>query len=298
MKIKFILLILLIVAGCDLLVGSVTGRLIKGVPDAGLNQTNTAQALFKEKTDVLILGSSRANHSFDSRIITDSTGMSCYNAGRDGMGIAYDACVLKAYLERRQPKVVVLDITESMIDGSWDGTLKDMNCYYGLSDAVDSVINAWATPIRRWQLKSSLYRYNKTFEWLLKAYHSSDESALMGYRPMPVNTDTHFEAIIQDAPTFQPSKHSWETLNDMVQWCQSRHIRLILTNSPSLTVAPHGGLTDWLQQYAVAHHIPFYDYTRDATYYRHPEYFYDYGHLNEQGAAVFTKNFCKVLVAK
>ena len=125
-RIGFILIIIGIVVGADLLVGAVTGKLIKEVPDVGVNQTNTAQALFSRTADILILGSSRANHSFDCKVLEDSLGMSCYNAGRDGQNMAYDAMVFFSYMERHKPKMVILDIASAMLDASWFDNLKEM----------------------------------------------------------------------------------------------------------------------------------------------------------------------------
>ena len=41
----------------------------------------------KSVDDILIFGSSRAVHHYNSSMIEDSLGMSCYNCGDDGNGI-------------------------------------------------------------------------------------------------------------------------------------------------------------------------------------------------------------------
>lgn len=294
-KLYFVLLILITVMGADALIGAVTGNLIKNVPDVGLNQTNTAQALFNRTSEILILGSSRANHSFDSRIIAKLTGLSCYNAGRDGMGIAYDECVIRAYLERCTPKVIILDLTNSMMDGSWNGTLKDMNCYYGLSDAVDKVVGSWASPVRRIQLKSNLFRYNKTFEWLIGAYISPDQSSLNGYRPMPVNESAQMHVRFNTTNEFRVDAHDKMTLDTIVRLCKEKHIDLILTNTPSLVVSKKDEFAEWINTYARTCHLPIYDFSHDSSFYLHEDYFYDYSHLNERGANVFSKQIGSIL---
>lgn len=287
-KLYFILLIVLIVSVADGIVGAVTGRLIKNVPDVGLNQTNTVQALFNRKSDILILGSSKANHSFDPRVITALTGRSCYNAGRDGMCIAYDECVLKSYLERCTPKVVILDLTDYMMDGSWNRTLSDMYCYYGLSPAVDQVVSAWSSPIRRLQLECHLYRYNKTFEWLAGAYHSADQSRMNGYRPFPVNEDAEMHVRFFDKSFFKADRKDLRSLQAIVQICKDRHILLLLTIAPSLNVSKDDEFADWVKSFARQHHLRAYDFSHDRSYYSHADYFYDYRHLNERGARVFS----------
>lgn len=189
-KIFFIFIIIAIVFCSDRIIGTISRNAIRNVKDVGLNQTNTVQALFSRKADILILGSSRANHSFDCKIMHNELGLSCYNAGRDGMNIMYDGMILFSYLERYIPKLVVLDLNASMLDDSWNETWQEMLCFYGMSEAVDEVINSQAKPIEMLKLQSNIYRYNKTWEWLLKARLSQDQSFLDGYRPMPVQHDS------------------------------------------------------------------------------------------------------------
>ena len=130
-----------IIVGCDLLIGAISKKLAMAAPDAGLNQTNTAQALFNKKADVLVLGSSRANHHYVSSMFKDSLGLSCYNAGRDGHDILYAYMIFQSFLERNMPKMVVIDIASSMMDGSWIQNNKDMTCFYGASKVVTDVLD-------------------------------------------------------------------------------------------------------------------------------------------------------------
>jgi len=287
----FLLLVIGIVVGCDGLVGAISGRMIRTVPDVGVNQTNTAQALFTREADVLILGSSRANHSFDCGVLEDAFGMSCYNAGRDGQNMLYDQMVFSAYTERHVPQWLILDINGSMLDASWMDNLKEMNCFYGLSPACDQIIEKNATWTERMKLKSSLYRYNNTWQWLLNAHLAADQSALDGYRPMPVNARTTFKASFKKGGKQTVDERCLSALDTIRLACQEKHIRLALTYSPTLVVDTVGGTEDWIQQYADRYGLPFYDYGRDERFYSHPDWFYDMTHLNAVGAKRFTQVF-------
>lgn len=289
-RIGFILIIIGIVVGADLLVGAVTGKLIREVPDVGVNQTNTAQALFTRTVDILILGSSRANHSFDCKVIEDSLGMSCYNAGRDGQNMAYDAMVFFSYVKRHKPKMVVLDIASAMMDNSWFGALKDMNCYYGFSQPLDAIIDENTSFTDKIKLLSNLYKYNNTWQWLLKAYTGEDAGYLDGYRPMPVNAKSSFK-VIKKEEHFKADDRCIHYLDDIKDHCKKNQIQLILTYTPSLVVATHGGVEEWTHEYAQSNQLPFFSYGQDSTYYMHPELFYDRTHLNAIGAKKFTMDF-------
>ena len=62
-------------------------------PEVGTLQADAYHAMFKKKADVLIIGSSRARHTFSPSLITDSTGLTAYNAGYDGHGMNYSLSV-------------------------------------------------------------------------------------------------------------------------------------------------------------------------------------------------------------
>lgn len=292
-RILFVVIIILIVVGADFFIGLVSGGLIKNAPDVGINQTNTAQALFKRKADVLVLGSSRANHSFDSRVLERELGESVYNAGRDGQNIVYDVMVLSAYLERCTPKMVVLDMNSSMMSDEWNAALSEMNCYYGLSKSVDSVIEARSSWVEMLKLQSNIYRYNNTWQWLLKAYNSK-EATLDGYRPMPVNEAGSMKATYKDNDDFRLDSTNLVMLEALVKTCREKNIKLVLTYSPTLSVTRHGFI-DWLSEYSSKHHLLFYNAMMDSDFLKHPELFYDYTHLNENGAKMFSEKFCEWL---
>ena len=294
-RIGFILIIIGVVVGADLLVGAVTGKLIREVPDVGVNQTNTAQALFSRTADILILGSSRANHSFDCKVLEDSLGLSCYNAGRDGQNMVYDAMVFFSYIERHVPKLVILDIVDSQLSNRWFNNLKEMNCYYGLSKSLDRIVDENTTWMEKLKLKSNLYRYNNTLQWLLNAHIADNQSERDGYRPMPVNTRTTFKASIHESEYVNINKRCFYYLEEIRKACDDNHIQLILTYTPSLVVVKNNGLEDWIDAYAKKNNIKYYDFGREAVFYEHPELFYDMTHLNAIGAQVFTTKIVQYL---
>ena len=289
----FVGIILAIVVGADLLVGAVSRKAILNVRDVGVNQTNTVQAFFKRRADILILGPSTANHHFDCQILKDSLEMTCYNAGRDGQNIIYDAMVLEGFLTRCTPKWVVVELGSSVLSDVWMDALHDFNCYYGVLKPIDEIIDSISSPVDRLKMWSNLYRYNKTWEWLLNAKASEEVADLDGYRPMPVNKDTHFAATTSK-DHFRMNKSCLHYLNHIIQRCQEKHIRLMFTHSPSLIV-DHGNFCKEMEAFAKARHIPFLDWNGDTTYTRHPEWFYDMTHLNKEGAKVFTREFVKVV---
>jgi len=278
-----------IIIGCDLVIGAVSRKLVMAAPDAGLNQTNTAQALFNKKADVLVLGSSRANHHYVSSMFKDSLGMTCYNAGRDGHDILYATMVLRSFLERCTPKLVIVDVNGSGLDGAWIKSNKDMSCFYGASKAVTEILDQDVLKgFDKIKMMSNLYRYNNTLEWIATAYLSNWGEG-DGYFPMPVTNNGMTKAVGKDHK-FTPHPKCLTYLDDIVKTCKEKDIQLILCVSPSLSYSLHG-INDWMKEYGQQHQIKTLDFTGDTTYVDHPNLFFDATHLNDKGARIFTKKF-------
>ena len=288
---KFIGIILAIVVGADLLIGAVSKDAILNVKDVGVNQTNTVQAFFKRKADVLILGPSTANHHFDCQILRDSLGMTCYNAGRDGQNVIYNAMVLDAFLTRCTPKMVVVEVGSSTLSDVWMDRLNDFNCYYGILKPIDDILDSIATPIDRIKRLSDIYRYNKTWEWLLNAKFSEEVPDLDGYRPMPVNQDAKFRSVKVEGQ-FVIDKTCKHYLDKIISDCQERNIQLLITSSPSLIV-DYGNFLQEMEAYCQKHSVDFLNWNGDTAYTNHSELFYDRTHLNENGAKMFTRDFLR-----
>lgn len=69
-------------------------------------------ALSKCNADVVIFGNSRAQHHYDSRIISAGLKMSCYNAGLDGgHSIILPDAEIKVLTERYTPKIIILEFS-------------------------------------------------------------------------------------------------------------------------------------------------------------------------------------------
>ena len=87
-----------------------------------------------------------------------------------------------------------------------------MNCYYGLSQPLDVIIDENSSYTDRIKLLSNLYKYNNTWQWLLKAYTGENAGYLNGFRPMPVNAKSSFKAIKKEE-YFKADKRNINYLN-------------------------------------------------------------------------------------
>ena len=278
-KIVFIAIILGIVVGCDLLIGAVTKDAILNVKDVGVNQTNTVQAFFKRTADVLILGPSTANHHYDCRILEDSLGMSCFNAGRDGQNIIYDAMVLEGFLTRCTPKLVVVDVTHSTLS------------YYGFLKPIDDIIDSIGGPIDKIKRISNIYRYNKTWEWLLNARFAETAEDLNGYRPLDVKEIKGMLSKVENG-NLKMNSQCLLYMNKIIDVCKEKSIKLLFVMSPSLII-DKGNFGEIVNGELSQKDLGLLTWNGDTAFTNHPELFYDMTHLNAKGAEVFTRDFIK-----
>lgn len=288
-KIVYIAIILGIVVGCDWLIGAVTKDAILNVRDVGVNQTNTVQAFFKRRADVLILGPSTANHHYDCKIIEDSLGLTCYNAGRDGQNIIYDAMVLEGFLTRCTPKLVVVDVTHSTLSDTWMSSLNDFNCYYGFLKPIDDIIDSIGSPVDRMKRWSNIYRYNKTWEWLLNAKIAKSAEDLDGYRPLEVKEIKGLKAT-NESSQFVMAEECRHYLDRIIDICKEKNVKILFAISPTLVI-DNGNFAKDVNDVLHGKGFELMNWNGDTTYTNHPELFYDKTHLNAKGAAAFTKEF-------
>lgn len=292
-KILFVVIVVLTVAVCEAVVGVACKALVADAPDVDILETNVVQALLRRSDDVLILGSSRAHHQYDSRVISRECGMSCYNAGYDHQDIFYDLMIFNAYIKRHKPKIVVMDIFENMLNGTWSKSLSEMNCFYRISPDVRKVIDSRSDFTARTKLKSSLLCYNRSCKWLLTAYTLPIRASLGGYDPAvsPVDTSLHYKVWKHK---FVPRKSNLRAMNQIIESCKRHDIRLVFVYSPTLNLRTRG-CAAWMKDFCKKRGLEFHDFSWDKKYYLHPLLFRDAVHLNDKGADVFSHDMGRIL---
>ena len=163
---KFILKVvvfLALLAGIDVVWGMTFDRLVSRIEVGGAGRDNFI--CNKSVDDVLVFGSSRAEHHYNAQMITDSLGLSCYNCGEDGCGITLNYGRLLMLLERHTPKLIIYEVTPGF---DYLGEGKDNQKYlYRLKqhydrNGIDSIF--WEIDkTDRYKMQSGLYRHNSSF---------------------------------------------------------------------------------------------------------------------------------------
>lgn len=289
---KFIINILIffgIVAVVDMAAGKVFWYLQSS--KAGGRTGAEYYACIESNEDVIIMGSSRASHHYVPKIITDSLGLSCFNAGQDGNGIIMQYGRWKMISERYAPKVLIYDITPGFDLAENDNMAYIDHLKPLCSDKDVKNYVAGMFPMERYKLMSRMYRYNYKFLEILSDCVRGGGDELKGYIPLngQIRKEVVNDSFVQEAIAVQYDSEKLKYLECLAKECQEKGTRLYFVVSPyyggaSYTMETFAPVCDLADRYGV----PFL-YYNDEEHCMNPGIYKDSHHLNDEGARAFTK---------
>lgn len=299
---RFIIRILLfgvVVALFDYTFGIVLRSITQNINIGGVGRDN--YICDKVKDDILIFGSSRAEHHYNAQMITDSLGVPCYNCGEGGCGIILAYGRLMMMLERYTPKSILYEITP--IFDFHDG--KDNTKYlYRLKQhydrkCIDSIF--WSIdPNERYKMKSSMYQFNSSFLQNLIVYLTkvSTDTGIRGFVPFNERMDTlkiRKNYIAYDSKEgYQYDSIKLKYLEKFIEKANNNNINLVFVVSP-MWYGQDTLALDTLKCLIKGKNIPLVDFSNDPKYVHNNEFFRDGAHLNSIGADEFTRDLIKYL---
>ena len=243
---------------------------------------------------ILFFGSSRCLHHYVPSIFEDTLGKECFNTGDWGIkNIYYHYGLLGNILTRYTPQIIIFEIHPcDWLDTPFSGTERATSLapYCGKSKECDEMLQLtgklWA-----YQL-SMVYRYTGSLPNLLLGKLGAMNRNLKGWKPMDGILDT--TGVKAEEYPFPVSEKRTELFEKFITTCKEHHIRLVLAVSP-MYICSKKDVLNYPHQLAIKHHIPFLDHYRDSAFVGHSDLFFDYGHLNRQGAERYSKMVCKEL---
>jgi len=244
--------------------------------------------------DMLIFGASRANHHYVPSIFKKKLNLTCYNTGRDGETIFYNYAVLKSVLKRYSPKIVILDFSIkdfSNNEESYD-RLAALLPYYESHPGIRPIVKL-KSPFQKIKLISKIYPYNSLcFTMLIgstnynvtRDYINDDN----GYIPL---TDSFNQALYIDTTNinYQLDMNKINAYISFLKDCATSGVKIYVIVSPVCVKYLYQDKSIILaKRIAKKYNVVFYDYTNDPFYLNSNFLFADRGHLNENGAKIFT----------
>lgn len=290
-----IALFLLLVVGVDRGLGGMLSYMSSHTDAGYIGHHN--YIVDRSRDDILVFGSSRAIHHYNTPMMQDSLGLTCYNCGQDGEGIILFYGWWQLISQRYHPRMAIYELTASydiMPDPSnrVSGWLKGLYDREPIKREIDEIDST-----EKYKMLSWLYRYNSKGHQILIDYFHPVHNISRGFLPvdseldpLAVRTDERLAADEGREVSIDSLKLKY--FNDMIDHAGST--QFVFVCSPSW-YGVYDKEMDVLKQLARERHIPFLDFSRDPKYVHHDEYFYDGYHMNARGADEFTHDLMSEL---
>ena len=292
---KYILKIILffaIVTVIDLCVGFV-GRCLQAHAKGGTTKELNDLVMI-DKHDVLILGSSRAHHHYDSPFLTDTLGLDVYNAGYDGNGVILAYGILEMVFKHYKPELVIFDVEPAFDiivydkDNQRKRYISDLKPYFD-NPEVGAVIKDIST--EEWyKVHSGMIRYNTDIIKIAIDNVLSRETPTKGFEPLGGKIENRQIDTSNGRHTginHQIDKVKLKYVEKLIDLAQNHNVPIVLIASPkygSSDVSIYSPIISICEKKGV----PFYNYYSNNVFMSHPDWFKEPMHLNATGAREYS----------
>lgn len=247
--------------------------------------------------DMVIMGGSRAQSSYDIKMLQDSLGLSIYDYGLSGQNVYTDYGLLNYYIKEAKvkPKVILWDIwaTSFLKSENYDiQPIKRLNSVYLQNDTIRSLINLQGKKEEILLNTFHLYKHNSNIPYYLLYSINGASDPLRGYKPLYNIWSDPIEKSRGDRGNFDEQKI--EFFKRFIDCCKEEGIYLVFSISPSYYLIentnPQG--LDWAKfacDYVEEKGFTAINYEQDSTFLQHPVWFYNSLHINKDGSEEYTK---------
>lgn len=267
----------------------------------------TTYTLDKASPDILVFGSSRALHHYSSEILSNKLHKTIYNAGSDGQFLPYYCAAQEVILQRKIPKIIILDVNIWELGPNQSKYIKLASLLPYVSE--HPLLKKYTSEISDFEnLKfiSKTYPYNSTL--LISTYDHLFSNKLpeddRGYFPLvrtiPKNQFEEYkeqQRIYNEKrakQTIKIDKKAMVYYRQFLQRCQDLNIKTYVIISPTILKEPKSKEKILLQIIAKDYlNVTFLDYSHDANYNNHYQFFADEFHLNNIGSEKFSKELAE-----
>jgi len=279
-------------------------RLFDKLETVGLSEMVNSQA------EIVVFGSSRACHHYESEVIENITGKSTYNIGRDGLGVPYTRGACDVLLKSYCPKTIVIEVgPKSIMTRSCGNQLKRVSRlapYIDQSDVVKEMILSQG-PQHKYRYMSKAFRFNGLPMYVFYDITKRDKF-VKGYEALDkVYDPTYFRLPVNAGKGFVQSDLNEDCVRlliDTIRSAKENGAEVILVTSPRW-----GGFAGYesderecfafIEQLAKEHGASYIAVMQeDYPHFADASLFADVDHLNRQGARVFSEIIADILIEK
>lgn len=259
-------------------------------------------------SDILIQGSSRAWVHFNPKIITDSTGISCYNIGVDGHHFSMQNIRENILLKyNKKPKLIIYSLET--------GTLSKREDLYNINQFLPYVLkykNDLKKPLLsfdgfdQFDFEVPLIRYYGNFvvvgQLLSSLRHNNPmEGRERGFKGQKSSWNGDLDRAKAKFASMEVKidNETTKLFRQYLSNCKKNGIRVVLVYSPEYIegqefISNRSRIIKLYQQLSREYEIPFIDFSNDEICLE-KQYFYNATHMNSKGADLFTEKLIKVM---
>ena len=293
--------IIIFVAFLDFCIGSLLNTYYYKIKSGTI--ALTTYSIEKTSADIVIFGSSRASHHYQPNIFENTLKLTCYNVGKDGeRSTLYHFAVLEGILKRYTPKIIILDF----LNGEFGKTLytydmlSSLTPYYSNHPEMRNIIEL-RSKFEKLKLLSKIYQFNSLgFSIIADRVNlrSSPKEDIRGY--IPIISPKYITAPIAEFDYTKPYDLDSTKINiyrAFVKTCIEKKIKLYIVSSPYyLKAIGEDNSVKIAKEIASQYNVPFIDMAYENFFIEKPYLFYNYMHLNDSGAKIFSTTLAKKIV--
>lgn len=249
--------------------------------------------------DILIFGSSRAARHYDPKVVEESFGLSCYNAGEPGCGIITAYARYGLVVERKTPKIVIYEVSPRFDYFKGDDNSKYLGRVRQYSDkpVVKEMFLDLGNNLERLRLLSNMYKNNSFIVHNVMDNMTGNENK--GFAPLKgeMKVGKKYTHDVAQLPEIDSVKLSY--MERLIVELQQQDVKVCFMVSPKAICLEEAAKEEIeyepIMNLCDKYCIPFINHTYMEGISDHREYFHDFVHFNREGATIYTEAVCDEL---
>lgn len=251
-----------------------------------------SEAMERQQCDIVILGSSRARNHYNPKILSDSLGLSCYNAGRSGYFLMYQSAQLQVMLSRYTPKWVILDIVPYDFTGGNNYDRLSALLPYKNHKETHRFLKM-RSRFEMWKCLSEIYPYNSMFLKLIPNLKDRGTFNKNGFQPL--YGFYKGEKGMNDNDNIKTDTDKVEEFKRIIKLCKDKEIKLTIITSPFYAdYKKQTSTTLLVKQICDEEGIRYFNFLNDKDF-DDINLYHSVDHLNANGSNKFTRKLAKRL---
>ncbi len=236
-----------------------------------------------KKYDIIIIGSSHANSSYDPRNF-QKAGLGMYNLGTSGQTPLNTYFVAKNYIKSDNCKMVLFDIYDGIFNSNGFESSSDLIQNISSNKAAIEIAGGFTNP----QVINML---------ALRFINSNSEPAFLDSTYVKNGYSENNDTIKYSLPFDEyenrntPSTSQIKYLEKTIKYLQEKNIKVVLTSIPlpkEISKSEHKKLAELISEIAKKYSINYLDYSFNSNFDTELN-FYDSHNLNQDGVNLYNK---------